>query len=673
MTHRHPKSRVSLAVANGANILAENNSKNGDKQAMKATIRGPNSVLRQARHHLMQRGELPCGIIDPLVERSWRRSFQAGLEPVGRLTDTPHLTESELKRATNQHNELIAHAQPVMEYLHAQTRNSGSVVILSDENGVLLQVMGDPDFLTRAQRVALTTGATWHECYRGTNAIGTALAEAMPVVVHGAEHYLERNGFLTCAASPLIAPDGRLLGVLDISGEQRSRHPHTFSLVRAGAQMIENRLFDARHGNGIRLHFHPLAEGINTIAEGVIALSEDGWIVGANQAGLTLLGLVASDLGTLPLHRVLDLGMEDLLAWGVSRPGQMRLTNRIQGGRLFLRLEPGKQIVAVATRQIKETHNPSDAFTKLDTGDNAMHSAIERARKICGKPIPLLLQGESGVGKEWFAKAMHQSGPRRNKPFIAVNCAALPEHLIEAELFGYTPGAYTGARKEGYIGRIREADGGTLFLDEIGDMPIKLQTLLLRVLQERSVMPLGGGKPVSVDFSLISATHCDLKKDMEQGRFRSDLYYRINGLTLTIPPLRLRSDLNTLLTGIIDEEMPGKSIDVAPSLIKAMADYAWPGNLRQLKNAICTACAMLDEAEHQIEWQHLSDDLREDLCSNPHLKPADENFDINSLRIISDNAIRRTIESLEGNKTEAARQLGISRNTLYRRLNKAMG
>lgn len=638
---------------------------------MKASIRGPNSALRQARHQLLNQGELPTGIIDPLVERSWRRSLQAGLEPLGRLVDTPHLTESELKRTTSQHHDLIAHAQPVMEYLHAQTRDSGSIVILSDENGVLLQVLGDPDFLTRAQRVALTTGATWQECYRGTNAIGTALAEATPVVVHGAEHYLERNGFLTCAASPLVAPDGRLLGVLDISGEQRSRHPHTFGLVRAGAQMIENRLFDARHGGSIRLHFHPLAEGINTIAGGIIALSEDGWIVGANQAGLSLLGLRATDLGTLPIHRVLDLAIEDILAWSIGRSGQIRLVNRLQGGRLFLRLEPGKAIVVGCKRAAKPAATKEDAFTKLDTGDSAMRAAIERARKINGKPIPLLLQGESGVGKEWFAKAMHQSGPRRNKPLVAVNCAALPEHLIEAELFGYAPGAYTGARKEGCIGRIREADGGTLFLDEIGDMPTHLQSLLLRVLQEKSVTPLGGGKSVTVDFTLICATHCDLRKDMESGRFRSDLYYRINGLTLTLPPLRERGDFMVLVNKIIDEELHDNEIEILPSLAKAMMDYAWPGNLRQLKNAIRTTCAMLDEDETQIDWHHLPEDLRGDLNRKTSVSLVSENFDIGNLRAISDKAIRRTIETLEGNKTEAAKQLGISRNTLYRRLNKS--
>ena len=233
---------------------------------MIANTRGADALLRRARQQMQERGELPAGLIHELVARSWRRSLAAGLAPAGRLAEAPHLSASDLARLAERRQEFIAHARPVMEYLHGQTRDSNSMVILADERGVLLQSLGDADFLTRAERVALTPGATWHERLRGTNAIGTALAEGVPVVVHGAEHFLERNSFLTCAAAPVAAPDGRLLGVLDISGEQRSRHPHTFGLVRAAAQMIENRLFDARHGDAMRLRFHPLAEGIGTVA-----------------------------------------------------------------------------------------------------------------------------------------------------------------------------------------------------------------------------------------------------------------------------------------------------------------------------------------------------------------------------------------------------------------------
>jgi transcriptional regulator of acetoin/glycerol metabolism len=634
---------------------------------MIATAKGAGAALRQARHSVVENGDLPSGLIHGLVERSWRRCLAAGLMPIGRLPETPQLSGGEIRRAAERQQELIAHSRPVMEYLHTQTRDSGSMVILGDENGVLLQALGDADFLTRAERVALMPGAAWHERYRGTNAIGTALAERAPVVVHGPEHYLERNAFLTCAAAPVAAPDGRLLGVLDISGEQRSRHPHTFSLVRAAAQMIENRLFEARHGDSIRLRFHPLAEGIGTVAEGVAALSEDGWIVGANQAGLALLGLAAADLGITPLNRVLSSQVSDLIEWGRRRPGQPLLLSHARGGRLFVRVEPGRRALAVfQSPQRERTVAVSDKLAVLDTGDVRMHAAIERARKVLEKPIPILLLGESGVGKELFARALHESGPRRAKPFIAVNCAAMPETLIEAELFGYASGAFTGARRDGSPGRIREANGGTLFLDEIGDMPVSMQARLLRVLQERQVQPLGG-QPVAVDFALVCATHRTLKTEMEAGRFRTDLYYRINGLTLALPALRERSDFPTLVARLLEEIAPGRQLALDATLATDFADHCWPGNLRQLVNVLRTASALLDDGEMTITWRHLPDDLIDELNQTRADCPPSDAGTVN-LRMVSESTIGRAIGSSGGNMSEAARRLGISRNTLYRRL-----
>ena len=231
-----------------------------------------------------------------------------------------------------------------------------------------------------------------------------------------------------------------------------------------------------------------------------------------------------------------------------------------------------------------------DALAQLDTGDVRWRNVADKVRRVLGKPIALLIQGESGVGKELFARAAHDSGPRRGKPFVAINCAAVPENLIEAELFGYAPGAFTGARRDGSPGRLREAQGGTLFLDEVGDMPLAMQARLLRVLQERQVCPLGGGQSVAVDFFLICATHCKLREATELGRFRSDLYYRINGLTVQLPPLRERSDFAVLSQRLLCDLNPQRRIHVAPELLVRLSAYTWPGNLRQYANALRTRC-----------------------------------------------------------------------------------
>lgn len=632
---------------------------------MISPVKTDRASLRRARELMLERGEVPLGyLVSTLLAKSWRRSVEAGLAPEGRLPDACRLDANELARATERQRELIANARPVMEYLHAQTRESGSMVILADDRGVLLQALGDPDFLSRADRVALAPGASWLERHRGTNAIGTALAEARPLVVHGGEHFLERNGFLSCASVPLSAPDGRLLGVLDISGDERQHHPHTFGLVRAAAQMVENRLFDAYHAKNLRIRFHTMAEGIGTFAEGIAALTEDGWIIGANPAGLALLGLSTGDLKVTPLERILQLRLNDLFDWNRRRPGEPMLVARVDGHRLFIRLETvlvGRNTAAVS---VAPGVRPRSALDALDTGDERLTAAIEKAHKLIGKPISLLLQGESGVGKESFARAFHASGPRQDGPFVAVNLAALQDNLIEAELFGYAPTLC----REGALGRIREAHGGTLFLDEIETMPRAIQARFLKVMQDRRTTPLGG-EPEPADFVLISATHSNLKANIEAGTFDADLYYRINGLTLQLLPLRERKDFPAVVARLLEELAPDRGVSLEPAVATAFAEYSWPGNLRQLSNALRAACVLLDEGETRIGWQHLSDDLAEELRWQVKPAPNADGGATENLRELSQTTIARAIALSHGNMSEAARRLGISRNTLYRRLN----
>ncbi len=633
---------------------------------MRTTLPAP--TLRQARSHLLEYGECPPGAVDDCLARSWRRSLSAGLLPTGRLTEGEHLGGGNLHQALARNHDLLAHSRPVMDYLFDQVRHSHSMVILADSRATLLHTLGDVDFLTKAERVALSAGSSWQEQHRGTNAIGTSLAEASSIEIHGAEHFLERNGFLTCAAAPIMAADGKLLGVIDISGDQRSRHPHTLGLVGMAARMIENRLVIANCRRDIRLHLHAQPEGIGTVAEGIIALSEDGWITGANRTGLALLHLAPPDLNATPLARAIDMPLAELLARHKRRPGQPIQIHLHDGTPLFVQVH-AEQAALTVPAATEPSAAPDDALAKLDTGDQRWRSASDKARRIAGKPIPLLIHGESGVGKELFARAVHDSGPRRAAPFVAINCAALPENLIEAELFGYAPGAFTGARREGSQGRLREAHGGTLFLDEIGDMPLSMQTRLLRVLQERQVSPLGGGRAVDVDFTLICATHRKLREDADKGIFRSDLYYRINGLTVNLPALRERSDFQALTERILADLNPGRYVYLAPDLLAQLSRHPWPGNLRQYASILRTASAMLDPHEDCITRQHLPDDLLEELTATPQLpRPAALPAAAQNLKELSRSAIQQAMESCHGNISAAARLLGISRQTLYRKL-----
>ena len=631
----------------------------------------PADRLRRARRQWLDTGSVADGLLAPALRERWERSRRHGLAPDGRATGTPHASAAQLARALEHRHTLVSHAKPVMAFLNEQIQGSDSMVVLADPQGMLLHALGDLGFADRAARVALRPGAIWSEQWRGTNAIGTALVEDAAVVVHGGEHYLERNGFLTCAAAPIADATGQLLGVLDISGDRRGYHRHTLGLVRSGARLIEHQLFEAHHGAGLTLRLHAQAEGVGTVTEGLLALSEDGWIIGATGVGLELLGLARAAIGTTRIEQVLAVNLATLLQGQRQATRRATAWRRHDGSEIWARLDVGRTLrlpvghagtAAAADLPLR----PADPLAALDTGDAAMQKAIARARRVLDKPIALLLQGESGVGKEVFARALHRSGPRRDQAFVAVNCAAMPETLIEAELFGYRPGAFTGASRDGAPGRIREAHGGTLFLDELGDMPLAMQARLLRVLQERQVLPLGGGKPVAVDFQLVCATHRRLRTEVDAGRFREDLYYRVNGLTLPLPPLRERSDQARLVAAMLREIAPGRALSLADDVAQAFAGYAWPGNLRQLNNVLRTACALLEDDALRIEHSHLPEDLTDELrAAAPGRLVLDEDAD---LRLQADRCIDEVVRSSQGNMSEAARRLGISRNTLYRRL-----
>lgn len=622
----------------------------------------PAPQIRQARLQMIEQGIAPLGSISEVVARSWSRSLRAGLSPIGRIDCSDNLSGQALQRARTVNHDLVCHSEPVMEYLFEQVRHSHSMVILSDAQGVLMHTLGDLDFLTKAERVALMCGASWAENQRGTNAIGTALAESRDVEIHGAEHFLDRNGFLTCAAAPILSAQGHLMGILDISGDHRSRHPHTLGLVATSARMIENSLILSSCRHQILVQLHPRAEGIGSVAQGLMAFSEDGWLVGANRKGLDWLGLQHADVGAVTWAQQFDVPLVHLLAAEHKAGARPRLVHTPSGQPLYAQVHHHTR---ARQRLTMNATLKKDALAELDTGDVQWKAAADKARRVVDKAIPLLVLGESGVGKEIFAKAVHANSMRRNKPFVAVNCAALPEQLIEAELFGYVSGAFTGAHRQGSSGRLREADGGTLFLDEIGDMPLSAQTRLLRVLQERQVTPLGSGTPVDVNFSLICATHQDLSRAVEQGRFRSDLYYRINGLALKLPALRDRTDFAALTRRLLTDLAGGQDLQIDPEVMSRLEAYRWPGNLRQYSQALKTAIALLGSHESLISWAHLPDDLvlaLQDSIACSHGAP------VQNLQQLSRKAIQQALENARGNVSAAARQLGISRQTLYRKL-----
>ncbi|WP_428825490.1 sigma-54-dependent Fis family transcriptional regulator [Azonexus sp. IMCC34842] len=631
--------------------------------------------LQQARQLFFTRGERPEGLVDALIVRSWERCQRFGLSERHAIAGRESLDRLALKTEQERNRYLLLQGRPIMEHVYEQIRESGSMVILADANGLLLETVGDPDFVDRAGRIALSAGASWDENQRGTNAIGTALAEEAPTAVLGAEHFFENNAFLTCCASPIFGPDGRLIGVLDISGDYRSQQRHTLGLVRLSSLLVEKRLFECLHAGDILVCFHGRADYLGSPKEGLAAVSPDGQILAMNRAGLDILGIRQVDA----VRRDFSLVFENSLATLIDRlrhkpqaTGELSVNGKVLSLQLRGQLPPASMAGRVYDEPAAErpprpaaaTPAPAITLDSLNTGDERLQAAIDRARRILGRDIPILIQGESGAGKELFAKGFHNSGPRQAGPFVALNCASIPENLIESELFGYAGGAFTGARKEGAPGKIQQAHGGTLFLDEIGDMPLNLQARLLRVLQERCVTPLGSTRAIQVDISLVCATHRRLREEVARGTFREDLYYRLNGLCVTLPALRERTDLRQLVGKLAAAEA-GQSAPVqfSEGALLAIEKYAWPGNIRQLFNVIRVAIALLDDGTTLIDESHLPEELFETTSAAPGSATG-------SLEAIGRDAAWRTLESAGGNISAAARQLGISRNTLYRKLGK---
>jgi len=617
--------------------------------------------------------------IAAVIAGSHKRSKDYGLHP-GARPDYSRLCAADLSSLVERNRTLHNHALPAMETLYQQIADTHHMVLLTDADGVIVHSLGDADFLEKANRVALTPGVAWSERSKGTNAIGTAIAEQAPTTVHADQHFLATNHFLTCSAAPIVDHRGDVVGVLDVSGDRRGYHQHTMALVRMSALMIENRIFSASFDDAITLHFHARPEFVGTLMEGIASFAPDGRCLAANRAAMFQLGLSHAALrqhnvdslfglpvGVLADHeRAADPALLDLCMHnGVRVRGraELRQPRRVQVAATV----PGS-IPAAAARQAP----PASRLRALHSGDVAMEQVVDKVAKVLGRGIPILVMGETGSGKEWLARAIHADSPRAHQPFVAVNCAAIPEALIESELFGYEEGAFTGARRKGVTGKIVQAHGGTLFLDEIGDMPAPLQARLLRVLQERSVTPLGSSRAIPVDVELVCATNHNLRQRIAAGLFREDLYYRLNGLVVKLPPLRQRGDLETVAHAILAAETGNGCQRLSAEVLRLFKRHAWPGNLRQLASLLRTA-AIMAGGEPEIALRHLPDDFLDDLDPINALdaKPAAPSTGPGPAARLEDlelAAIVNTLDAHGGNVSATARALGISRNTLYRKL-----
>ncbi len=613
------------------------------------------------------------------VRHSWSRCLSSySLDPL--QVKKPLMVErSDLDARRERIGAVLPIARIEMLGLSRQMMHTQYGIMLTDQDGVILSYVGDPAFSMTARRSGFREGAVWSEQELGTNGMGTCLMTREPIVIHRSDHFLVQNTELTCSAAPIFDMQGRVIAALDISGSSSGAQTHTLALVDIAAQNIENRALLQSCKQYHVLRFHRCAEFVCTPGEGVLAFDEGGTVIGANRCTLEALGYRDhKSLCGQRIDTILDVPLATLLHMGMRhgfRPEP--LSTRFGHQKFFAVVQPPADEFRRAPKSVVVGARVSDALDVMQPTDPVMMRNVQILRRVLNRDISVLLLGETGTGKGYFAKAIHSASRRADKPFVSVNCAAIPELLIESELFGYKPGAFTGATREGNIGRVLQANGGTLFLDEIGDMPLPLQARLLTVIEEREVVPLGASKPVAVDIRVISATHRDPVEMIAKNQFRDDLYYRLNGITLTIPPLRERKDAADVVRYLLRIEAGERTpVQIDEALVQRLARYPWPGNLRQLRNVLCMMLALR-------ESDYLSlDDFDEGWLTGGRIRPraevaaaaavigegdADED---NVLGSAECDALRRTLEACHWNVSAAAVRLHLSRKTMYRKMHR---
>ena len=625
-----------------------------------------------------------------LIQRSHERSAALGLSRIGRPDHAP-LGRSDLTVARDRNQRLHAHAAPVMEMLFDQIVGTQSMVVLCDATGTIIHSVGDDDFLARASKVALQPGVNWSEQAKGTNAIGTALVEETPTLVHADEHYMHANQFLTCSAAPILDPRGNILGALDVTGDHRSYHQHTMALVKMSARMIENHWLSDDFRHAMRLHFHARLDYLGTLMEGILAVSPDGRIVGANRSALDQLGLSAAALrmnglsalfgttvGALvdrfrsPLATPMTVhtgqGQAFHLHARFNWPVWSQVTEAAAGTRPDAVEMAGPAPSPSASPIAPPTPLPTAALPSpssgigpgagpgtrpgtgpltwpgladLLTGDERVEALVAKLQRVLDREIPILILGETGSGRDTLARAVHRDSPRCGASFVPLACAGIGDDELQRHW--------------------RLAAAGTLFLDGVGDLPLPAQARLMRLLQEAPAP------------AIVCASTSPLRDFVAAGTFREDLVYRLNGLAVQLPALRERSDLAALARRMLDGLGGGGGSGgrggvgsvapvLSPEVLSLLQASRWPGNLRQLFNVL-RAAALIAGSEGVIRVEHLPDNV----LAEAALPTGDGPVAI-SLEALEIDAIRRAVASAGGNISEAAKRLGVSRNTIYRKL-----
>jgi transcriptional regulator of acetoin/glycerol metabolism len=672
------------------------------------------SVWKQfVLHGVMQEDVLP-----PAVLQSWRRCAALGLDPYGESgpADRSHLTSPTVSHT------LLSLVRPAMEDLHQFVEGSACVVVFADAEVRIVDRFGDQEMQEELEHFGVTIGASWREEEQGSNALALALQESFPIQLDGAMHYRAAFHTLYTSAAPVHNLMGHAVGVLAVIGRQGNCHPHTLGMIAAAAQAMSNQLQMQVWLSNANELFSELKVILQTLPEGILLLRRDGVISQMNTPAGTMLGLMPAKVTGRRLRDVLPI--PSMLLQAIA--GQQQLSDEemvidtVHGRVTCLcslkpishyRPETGLEDIVGSSGIILSEPVASDGFVMIlrsiervqklvnrMTGARArltfanvvgesptLQEALRLARLASKSNSTVLLQGETGTGKEVFAQSIHNGSARAEGPFVAINCAAIPRELINTELFGYEAGSFTGADRQGRSGKFEQAHGGTLFLDEIGDMPLDLQTTLLRAIETRTIVRIGGHRVIPVDVRIIVATHKDLREEARRGTFRSDLFYRLNVLTIHIPALRERVDDMPLLVQHFlqrHSRLLGRSFTITAEALAAMQRYNWPGNVRELENMLERVSYLMPKDSIALDDLPIEFQQRIESAEPRNPDQARSNQDrqqdtpvtekSRALKEHSSNAeVQAILQALHASNdevTRAAALLGISRTTLWRKM-----
>lgn len=634
---------------------------------------------RRVWQNFVHTGSIDTTVVRSAIAASWLRCRQRGMDPCGQISGLV-VTGRELEQILAENREFITVATPFMQDLRKLVASSGFIVTLADRHGYLIEVIGDSELLESERGLNFVPGIKWTEESVGTTAISLALQDQEPVQVVGCEHYCREHHGWACSAAPLRDWRGGIIGVLNVTGPQEQVHCHTLGMVVAAAAAISNLLqvrhAQVEHEKAAQLH----ATIVNSISDGLLTLDRDGLVTFINPTGARILQVdgataVGKHISSLVDFRPVVLsvletgrGYVDKEFFIETRRGLLHFVKTAiplqnQDGRLEGVIDIFREIKKVR-RLVNHMVGATARFNFTDIiGESAaLQECVRLAKIAANRTSTVLLQGESGTGKELFAQSIHNASSRADGPFVAINCGALPRNLVESELFGYEDGAFTGAKQGGRPGKFELAQGGTIFLDEVAEMPLDIQVKLLRVLQEKRLNRVGGQRYLDIDVRIIAATNRDLLREVQEGNFRRDLYYRLNVLPLIIPPLReRREDIMPLVQFFVHKMCTSMGLapkEFSPAALDLLTQYDWPGNVRELENIVERAVNICEEAV--MGPQYLPHSLL-----HTENSAAGSSQTALSLREMERQAIARALRETRGNVSSAARLLGIGRNTLY--------